>query len=505
MGRSYSFSEDKLIGFIETVAIDEAGRCWVSGWSFDSVGDIFGLVLIDRKKYPGAMLLARFDRGDLPDGASGFIGLINSEWRPDILTKNVIIILSSEDMSFLRSGGEILRRVSIREMATMIELARVQGGRAHFDEIRDLLVSPESWVPGLARAVSIPVDISFDSIILMPGVGCVIEGWALSPIFPIVDFALRVGDIIYRVDWKSSYRRVRHDLATAFPKYAELCGNAGLVLFFPIENEDIISHDMTLKAYHYGNDTTNYSINDSDILWLNNGSGEAALIRCYPSLECEPFFQKLAYNLQKWRLTNPRMPVGWNAHKAKYLLIIGISDISSDAYVAIDNIIKLKQILNLLNINIAIVSNVSVRSDIIPLYMQLELIGINCASLFFVESTIRPSDINNILFKTSAEAFIFLREGYRAGINDMKKCLFYLFDNLTEPAHLEINDDISLSRLNGHPLLLYNANEFAEIADMGMNWPDIPAGRSLGEAFRIRRYKRLRPLENIFERAGVSL
>jgi hypothetical protein len=479
---------------------------WVLGWAKKDIGNALGVLILDRRKHPGALVMARFQREDLPQEATGFIGLLQSEWQAEIDSKIVIFVLSSNGNPHLRSIGSALRRVDMRAISMIVEAARGSLHEGYFRELRGLLSAPESWVPGLARFANVPVDLGIDTIVAIRGVGCLVEGWMLTPTVQVTGFALRAGDTVSPADARCSFRLPRPDLAPAFPRHAALLGDAGFVSFFPVRDPKALSEGLTLKLHHGDRVSTNHVLSDKDIQWVHRGAGEDALLRCYPAIEYEPFFPALASMLKRNALVSHPPPIAWQHSANAKLLVLCIADTPSECYRVIDQVMQLHDHAADRGFGVALIAQEGARPHILPLFRQLDRLGKTGTSLFFARQPVSPRDVVSVCTATGSTDFVLLRENFRATTAD----LLHLCDGPTgvsaAPTVLSIAQDAStLATLEGPAGLAWRVASLAEQVGKGSAWGDLPMGQSVGQSLRTRDRSSPRPMLMKLERVGVPI
>ncbi|MFL1462857.1 hypothetical protein ACI6QG_11680 [Roseococcus sp. DSY-14] len=300
------FHPDHQAGFIEFAAPDESGRCWFGGWVRDAAPDEDGALLLDRRKFPGLLRLCRYHRDDLPPGASGFLGLFEGEWQPGPATTEIFLALAGAAPAHLRSLSP-LRVVPLRDVALLFEQVEGCRPRGPFAALRDALLAPDSWMAGNAQAAGLPLHCGFDQVLLLPGFGCVVEGWVLSPARPVAGFTLRLDGLSIPAAAEGTRRRARPDLREAFPALAPLAAEAGFVALFRHAGPLPLAGAM-LRFVHPDGTASNEELPAARAGWVEAGLGEAELLRAYPALEYEPFAPALAQALAARRLAGRPAP-----------------------------------------------------------------------------------------------------------------------------------------------------------------------------------------------------
>ncbi|QYZ70045.1 hypothetical protein [Neotabrizicola shimadae] len=502
LGRAHSMADERQIGCLEAVAVDESGRCWVLGWVKRSAGNAFGALMLDRWKHPCAMAIARFSRDDVPSDATGFIGLLHGEWQPEIDAKLVVMLLAVEGVPHLRSVGATLRRVDMRSIATILDAAGSTLQDGYYRELRSILIAPESWVPGLSKAARIDVRTGVDNIVAIPGVGCIIEGWLLAPGRTTTGFALRAGDTVAQADLRSSFRLARPDLLAAFPKAGGEVQDAGFVAFFPMRDTRALIEELTLKLYHGENAATNHRLADIPIQWLNRGAGEDVLLRCYPSLEHEAFFPALAASLKRARQSQQPPPVGWQIEPSERSLFIAVSGSQSDAYRVADQVMDVADLLEAGRIRVVLMAHEAVRSHVLPLFRDLEDGAQQGNSLFFLRAALGLRDVAVASTLTKADRLVVLREDARMTRTLVEQCVERLSGKDEGLAVIAAQD--RPMRQDGPPGLFWTARSLTDFARSGADWAGLPDAPILGRVGRSALQQPRPPLLARLERTGAA-
>src|SRR5204863_3582412 len=85
-----------------------------------------------------------------------------------------------------------------------------------------ILGSGASWLAIPAEKFGFAAEMSIDRAILIPFLGCMVEGWIISPVKEVAQLRLRIGSAILNCAPKSLYWKPRGDLCSAFPGYGPL-------------------------------------------------------------------------------------------------------------------------------------------------------------------------------------------------------------------------------------------------------------------------------------------
>ena len=223
---------ENLQGYLETLAVDAAGQVWFMGWIRRGHVQEFSAVIVERRKFPAALAVMSYTRDDLPPDCCGLVGLISSSWRPSSATSNLHLFFGHEGRFFLKSHTP-LRIIPVGELVGEYEGVRDRClGDGRSTVLQRMLGSLDSWVPTRSVAQSYATETSVDRILLVPGLGCLVEGWVLSPIKRVEGLRLRVGASVMSADANSLYWKPRPDLLEAFPTAVAMTAQAGFVGLF---------------------------------------------------------------------------------------------------------------------------------------------------------------------------------------------------------------------------------------------------------------------------------
>lgn len=510
MRRPHHLNDAHVAGFIEAISVDASGRCWVIGWAKTQIGNAMGALVYDGGKHSTALVMARFARDDLPEGASGFIGVLGGEWKPRPATRQIVAVLAVADQPHLRSAGETLRTVDMRALAAIVEAAKGSISGDYAPQLQQMLSAPDSWIPGLGRIANVQIDVGIDNVIAIPGVGCVVEGWMLTPARQVTGFSLRAGDIIRRADPRSTFRMPRADLASAFVQMAETVHDSGFVAFFPVADPEALSQGLTLKIHQGAHISSNHELPDKNILWLNRHAGENALLRCYPAIEHEHFFAAAAAMIKRNYLTPRQRPVGWKPMRAARVLAVVVADHPDEPHRVIDQCLSWVALARERDAGLVLLAPEQVRDRILPLFRDLDTDSATDLGLFlFSGQRSRPGDLVLVLDAIGAERAVIMRDGFRTGTTGIAACLDHL-DEVSDdqpPAILQLTGETTQQAVaEGSPALVWTTAALASHVRNAAAWGDLPTdGKVLGQAVRSVLAPPMRPMLMKLKQAGIHL
>ncbi len=285
---------ENLQGYIETVAVDTSGQVWFMGWMKRGHVQEFSAVLVERRKFPAAVAVISYARDDLPADSCGIVGLISSSWRPTSATAELHVFFGNIGRFHLRSHSP-LRIVTSSELVAEYEGVRDRCfGEGRTIALQRMLTALENWLPTRTAAQWFATECSIDRILLVPGLGCLVEGWVMSPMKRIEGLRLRVGASIMSADPESLYWKPRPDLLSAFPGAERMISRAGFVGLFAGDAEPEDFADPVLKVVFQGGSSANWSIAPATFRRLGHSASVDDALLFFPALQDEAFFPRFA-------------------------------------------------------------------------------------------------------------------------------------------------------------------------------------------------------------------
>ncbi len=284
---------DNLAGYVESIWAERPGAVWLTGWVRRDVGQEFPVVLADRRKYAGAMALACYERADLPANAHAFVGLLQTDWQPSAETTDVFLFIGPELTQFVRSVSPLRLQdgagfaAEFNRVQALCHAGRVGG-------LRGAMLSGRSWLPETAALSGATVQAAVDEILALPGFGCFIHGWLLSPTKRLVRLSVKLADRVLHSVPGSLYFLPRPDLAAAAPKMPGLLDRAGFVAVMTgmLQPEDLAA--PVLKAWFSDGTSVNFLLEPQVVRRLGHAVPYEAALNFYPALMNESFFADFA-------------------------------------------------------------------------------------------------------------------------------------------------------------------------------------------------------------------
>ncbi len=403
---------ESLQGYIETLAIDAAGKVWMIGWMRRGHLTEFSAVISERKKFPAAVALMTFLRPDLPADACGVIGVVASNWRPNSATGEFFMFFGAGGRFHLR-GHTPLRFITSAELVTEYEGIRERcqvEGRAV--ALQRMLTAMESWMPTRAASQGFGTETSLDRILLVPGLGCLVEGWVVSPLKRVEGLRLRIGGVVMTAQSDATYWKPRPDLRSVFAGSDKLLQRAGFVALCTATADPEDFNDPVLKVVFEGGSSANWPIPTKIFRRLGHSAAVEDALLFFPALQEEGFFPRFAdatIRAQREAM-NPLVPM--KIQRSRRALVMVLPEDRCDTFLLFEELSQqCRAGLDLDGVAL-IASSTSNRSDALWLYQEFQLHTDLPASLLVIDDTAQAfAQLPDILRSIGASQFAFVGPG----------------------------------------------------------------------------------------------
>jgi hypothetical protein len=329
---------ENLQGYIETLAVDPSGQVWFMGWSKKGHLQEFSAVIVERRKFPAALAVMSYTRDDLPQDCCGLVGLISSIWRPNSATSDLFLFFGHDGRFFLKSHAP-LRIIPVGELVGEYEGVRdrcLGDGRAIV--LQRMLSSLDTWVPTRSVSQNYATETSVDRILLVPGLGCLMEGWVVSPIKRVEGLRLRVGASVMSADANSLYWKPRPDLLVTFPGSARMTARAGFVGLFLGDGEPEDFADPMLKIIFQGGHSTNVAIAPAVFRRLGHSANLEDALQFFPALLEEAFFPRFAEAAIGAERAAMNPPVPLSVTQARHAMVLVLPEDRCDLFLLFEDL-----------------------------------------------------------------------------------------------------------------------------------------------------------------------
>jgi hypothetical protein len=403
---------ENLQGYIETLAIDTSGQVWMVGWMRRGHLTEFSAVISDRRKIPAAVAVMTFARDDLPADSCGVIGLLSSPWRPTSATAEFYVFFGAGGRFHLRSHTP-MRMVTSSELVAEYESVRdrcLGDGRAM--ALQRMLSSMESWLPTRSTGHGFATETSVDRILLVPGLGCLVEGWVISPMKRVDGLRLRIGGAVMAAQADATYWKPRPDLLEAFPGSEALIARAGFVALFAGAEEPDDFSDPVLKIVFEGGASANWPIPPKVFRLLGHSALIEDALLFFPALAEESFFPRFASAAIRAQRGAMGPPIALALARTRRALVLVLPEDRCDLFLLFAEVSQQCRVGGGIEGIAFIASSKSNRSDALWLFREFQAdTGVPSSLLVIDDAAHAFALLPEILRDISANRFIFVGAG----------------------------------------------------------------------------------------------
>jgi hypothetical protein len=403
---------ENLQGYIETLAIDAAGQVWMIGWMKRGHLTEFSAVISERKKIPAALAVMTYSREDLPRDSCGIIGLLSSAWRPTSATAEFLVYFGAGGRFYLRSHTPV-RLVTSSELVAEYETVRTRSldqGRAA--TLQRMLSSLEGWLPTHTAGQAFATETSIDRVMLVPGLGCLAEGWVVSPIKRVEGLRLRIGGAVMTAQPDVTYWKPRPDLLNAFPGSAALIARAGFVALFSGDADPQDFADPVLKVVFEGGTSANFAVPPKVFRLLGHSALIEDALLFFPALQEESFFPRFARAAIRAEHGAMTAPVLLAAARTRRALVFVLPEDRCDLFLLFEEVAQQCRTGGPIEGVAFIASAKTNRSDALWLFREFQAETTTPASLLVIDDASHAfALLPDILRDIGANRFVFVGAG----------------------------------------------------------------------------------------------
>ncbi len=407
-------SPEGLQGYVETLAVDSHGQVWFMGWMRRGHLHEFSAVVAERQKYPAAVAVMSYARDDLPADCYGVVGLISSSWRPNSATAELHLYFGRDCRCHLKSHTP-LRVITSDELIGEYEGIRERcfgDGRAA--SLQRMMTTLESWLPTRTPAQWFATLCSIDRILLVPGLGCLVEGWVLSPMKRVETLRLRVGARVMSADRESLFWKPRPDLLAAYPGGSRMVDRAGFVGLFAgaAEAEDFA--DPVLKIVFQGGASANWAVDPALFRRLGHSAGVEDALLFFPALQDEAFFPRFADAAIRAERSAMNPPVTLSAAPCRRAMVLVLPEDRCDLFLLFEELAQQCRTAGGIEAAVFVAASRSNRSDALWQFREFQATqggAIACSLLVIDDAAHAFALLPDILRATGVQRFVFCAAG----------------------------------------------------------------------------------------------
>lgn len=401
----------KVAGHIECLSWEQEGLVWVFGWMKRRLPLHAPVVVADGGKYPSALVVATHERADLPKDACGIVGLLKTDWRPGHRGSNPLLFLGPAAEACL----PLLEKPTLftaRECAERIEALKPELGGPFAKPLLRMFGETTNWSPDNARITGTGVRASADTVLILPGFGCLVEGWALSPLHSIEGFMLRVGKSVLMSEPRSIGSKPRSDLLSFAPDARRMAETGGFVAAFQGRMDEQDRGDAVLKVVCEGGLSTNHPVDAGAIKVLGASADFEQILQHFPAARTEAFFPELARCISEEVRRISSRTVSFETRTADNVLVVAVPDDGSDTALLFSDLSSAAQRRGRLPPVVVVARAGQHRSSVLSLFSDMRLNAAGASSLFFVPNpAYAVYALDEVLGRVGAARFAFVGPG----------------------------------------------------------------------------------------------
>ncbi len=408
-------SSEGLQGYVETLAVDSHGQVWFMGWMRRGHLHEFSAVVAERQKYPAAVAVMSYARDDLPADCYGVVGLISSSaWKPNSATNELYLYFGRECRFHLKSHTP-LRMITSDELIGEYEGIRERCfGDGRTASLQRMMTTLESWLPTRTPAQWFATACSIDRILLVPGLGCLVEGWVLSPMKRVETLRLRVGARVMSADRESLFWKPRPDLLAAYPGGSRMVDRAGFVGMFAGAAEAEDFSDPVLKIVFQGGASANWAVDTALFRRLGHSASVEDALLFFPALQDEAFFPRFAAAAIQAERAAMNPPVVLSAAPARRAMVLVLPEDRCDLFLLFEELAQQCRTGGAIEAVVFVAASRSNRSDALWLFREFQAIqeaAVACSLLVIDDAAHAFALLPEILRATGVQRFVFCAAG----------------------------------------------------------------------------------------------
>ncbi|MFC7541121.1 hypothetical protein ACFQU2_18870 [Siccirubricoccus deserti] len=243
--------------------------------------------------HPAGMAIAWQARPDLPEGGVAFTAAVDTAWRPDSETPRPQLLFGPDGADRLECL-DTSQWLDEPACATRLAAAAAKLSGRFLRPLQRLAAATNAWAPDGPETAALGLKAHVERLVVVPGFGALVAGWALSPQQPMQPRLLRLGERVLPVLPGSITRTARRDLLENAGGSARLAASAGFTAVFagPLAPED--AGEAVLKLVTEGGIGCNHRVAPAQLRLLGHSAEIEELLTFYPALEREAWFPDLA-------------------------------------------------------------------------------------------------------------------------------------------------------------------------------------------------------------------
>ena len=286
------------VGHIEAFCRIDTDTIAVIGWFQGTLPSEFPAFVAQEHEIAAGIVMATYERVDLPEGGRAFLALMRTSWAPELSSARFDIVVP------MPGGGSqylaVVEQPNHPNRADMVRWIDVQLERS--PEQR-LVRAMRGYVSAeLARAEATtagPEQAHIDQALVIPNFGLFATGWLLTGARRVETVSLLAGEAVARAKMGSFLRAPRPDLAEGFSGIGDEVSTAGFTGFFRGDVEAGTLGNAVIRLTYEDGGAAERPLTVSTIGQVRGTQDLEKLRAFYPQIQTEPFFPALRLALSR--------------------------------------------------------------------------------------------------------------------------------------------------------------------------------------------------------------
>jgi len=399
------------VGYIESISFEEPGWVWVAGWmrrtkNFESAATI----IEGSKNWPAAVALTLYEREDLNAEACAFLAVLRTDWVPRLNSDMSLVF--SHDLSSRISFVPVPRIKTVDEFFQLFLTMKNRFFAGKTEDIYELIREWQSWRPSRVelnvQALRPTIEAAVEHVLVLPGFGCLVTGWAVSLMKTIEGFGLKLGSAVMACDQRTLTFKARPDLIKVFSGHEKAIDNAGFTGVFRgnVSADNMIN--PVLKVVFTDGSSFNVAIDLKLLRQLGKTTQLDAACELYPALTSEIFFPEFADAVRRQSSSGKHVLRPYLLTPASKTIVFVAPDHKGELFLLFEELIQFARHLPS-SVGLTIIAPDSQHDLISILFDSFRKDSAPSASLFFTDDTLDAFyTLPEILERLDASNFAFV-------------------------------------------------------------------------------------------------
>jgi hypothetical protein len=397
-------------GFIEGFHVGPDGQLWFVGWILRGSDTEFPALLIDRREYPAGAITLQYERPDLAARYVAIIGVLDTAWIPPAVIPEFFTYVGLGGHRHLRASAQT-KLLDLEAFLGLFQHTRASSTSGARDALGTLLTSGRQWIAGNAAAAGLAAAASLDRLLMIPGFGCLAEGWAVCPTKAVKSLQVKLGDCVLSAQESVTYFKPRPDLNHVFGG-GSVVARAGFVTALRGDLPAAVGGAPLLKVLYGDGSASVHALEAKLPRYLDCLYDSADVLKLYPSLRHERFYPDLLSALRQGLAQGGAAVLPMAVAPMTRALVLRLPASSANLRLSFDGLARLEQAGDPL-LGIALIAdNGPGLAEAKLLFNEFRAAHSVPVSLFCLEDPTKGfAALPGVLAQIHADRFVFMDQG----------------------------------------------------------------------------------------------